>query len=483
MRSRPFSSVAGFVIYLLLVLLLPLAYLFFQSLFRTLLEIRQARYSAEAAQAFYLAEGASDYAFACLRFEQQHALAQQRGHLVAFERAYGRSPFFGQKTLAFETWHQAPLESAGSARFIITLESSEHDTTLTKREVHRITAIGTTASGVTQTVIARSIVEGPLNGILASGPILINGGFFERPFGGSVQTTLGTGAAITVTGGVNLQGPVRVGLPAATEDEYTIFGGHLQPAYTVVVHVTVAGGVYLKGEVFSNSLEVVRPIITGSVGAVQSRAPKPMPCPYPQEACEGAIELTEAGQALHIYDGHEDGRKGIVDALPGDGQILLCLQYLYAQTEGAENHPPVIFHAPTTLYLTGQNEEGFALRAHELYAVDDAGELLPNGVRIIVTGVEPPLAGTVRVDSNHFGGSIYAPQSTVVVDRGMPQTEPWYFGGIVGREVVFWMAGRNVTFPGSADAAEAAAAAPYTRVKPRLISWQNPQRPIDAVDH
>jgi hypothetical protein len=118
------------------------------------------------------------------------------------------------------------------------------------------------------------------------------------------------------------------------------------------------------------------------------------------------------------------------------------------------------------------HKEGYAVKVNDIYGLDAQDELLPDGVHIIVTTVHKPVAGWVSINSDSFGGSILAPQSPVLIERGNEWTGFWLFGGIVGREVKLDMAGRHVTVYDNPESARAEATHLH-RVKHRLVSWTN----------
>jgi len=156
--------------------------------------------------------------------------------------------------------------------------------------------------------------------------------------------------------------------------------------------------------------------------------------PYTSAQCAGNITTTTAGQQLTI----KDGSPGDLSP-PGDGKIVLCLQYLQNTASNAK----VIFEAPATVYLTGRNSNGFALLSNGEgtsaiytvppgYLVPDTAPLTPSGLKIIVTKASEGAGGQVSLYIKRFAGSIYAPQSEVgftMVPNGEYRLE-----NIVGRE-------------------------------------------------
>lgn len=151
------------------------------------------------------------------------------------------------------------------------------------------------------------------------------------------------------------------------------------------------------------------------------------------------------------------------DLMPGSG-MTFCTSYLDLPAGD------VIFHGgPATLYLTGGtipagSETNYALRVGgNMVALNQQGQLIPDGVHIIVTEVDGERAGRVDI-AGKISGSVYAPQSVVVVRgwEGIP------LGSVIGREVMLILKGRT-TITGSPTAASANA----DHEGARILSWTN----------
>lgn len=155
--------------------------------------------------------------------------------------------------------------------------------------------------------------------------------------------------------------------------------------------------------------------------------------------------------------------------LGAPGRITLCVPYVDV------NEGDLIFHAPTTLYVTGSKAvpdrpldmraNDFAVRvAGQLGAVDSQGRLIPDGVHVIVTDMAGDQAGGVYLNGA-FSGSVYAPQSTVVVKGGYET-----LGAVAGREVFVGISGPSLTL-GSSSANEGETESGETPIT--LLSWTN----------
>ena len=130
----------------------------------------------------------------------------------------------------------------------------------------------------------------------------------------------------------------------------------------------------------------------------------------------------------------------------------------------------VIFHGgPATLYVTGGtipagSATNYALRVGgNMVALDPQGQLIQDGVHIIVTEVDGARAGRVDI-AGKISGSVYAPQSVVVL-KGW---EDMPLGAVVGREIMLILKGRT-TITGSPTAASSDSETEGARI----LSWTN----------
>ena len=180
-----------------------------------------------------------------------------------------------------------------------------------------------------------------------------------------------------------------------------------------------------------------------------------------------------------------------VVARQGDRDVY-CLQYLDVVEQD------LIFHRPSTLYVMGafspadQPESRYAVRVEggtNVVAVDGQGQIIPDGVHLIVTEVPGGVrgqAGKVQMDLAVFSGSVYAPQSMVAIGTtaGSPDSSsiayinncmgahclddaPW--GSIVGREIILGIGNaRDITITGSGARDAQQEAEPVA-----VLSWSN----------
>jgi len=402
-RSTSLANEHGAVVLLsIYITSLALLVLSTVSLQRTIANLHNAEHSRDLEQAFFLAEGALDYALA------QTAVYQDG---VEYDVAQELGP-------------GSDFPTNGTATFsMITTGAGVVDPD-TQEVTRQIIATGQSRLGLTAQVSATVSQRGPLKGAWNEGPMWIKGGAFGNPglFHADIRSSLGIVESIKLSG-VEHVGQLQIAPSAASEEDYLVTHMEDRPWKEPIGNASgIAWGTEQPG-VYLQTFMGVPSTTNGTTDmspTVLPMTPAPtIPSPYSDAQCSGSITQTETGDLLEITDGHSLDLTG-----GGDGKIELCLQYIYAAADQVQPNvvsPHIIFKAPATIYLTGKNSDGLALKvAGGLYATQPGyansvtAPLIPNGVKIRVTETpEGEPAGKVIIRSTRFDGSIYAPHSKV----------------------------------------------------------------------
>ncbi|MDP3723092.1 MAG: hypothetical protein Q8R91_06315 [Candidatus Omnitrophota bacterium] len=372
---------------------------------RTMLESRAAQVSRDNAQAFYLADGAIDY-----------ALTELKTHELA-DGDYNTT--------------NTPVLPAGAQFTLSTVQADVVDPQ-TQQLVREIRAIGTSASGSQAQAVATITQQGPLTGIWTEGPVDIYGGILgDGVVTGDLRSGLGTLASILFTSIVRHSGNLQIGPSSPTAQTYGVsispvwwYYNPQTPPWNLKIgaYPDLNGGVRKPGVMLAWNPHApgAQPSTEASVAVGPVSIGSPIAVPYPVERCQGTITQATSSTVTEITDGHPLDLTG-----PGDGRIEVCVQYVSSPGSylpmGA-----IVFRAPTKLYVTGSfvppswdSTPRYSVNATNLYAVT-AGRnyqnapLIPNGLQIYVTQPLPDqVTGNVRIGTNRFSGSIHAPASEV----------------------------------------------------------------------
>ncbi len=421
------------------------------SLQRTTIESRSAQLSRDAQQAFFLAEGTLDFALAKLKTDNLG------------DHVY--------------TPTNMPGMQSGTS-FTITTKNTEVVDPQTQQITREIIATGTTKSGRSAQVKGTVTQQGPLKGVWSEGPLWVKGAGVggTGAFTGDLRSSLGILEAIKLTSNVQHKGQLQIApsapVPAGVFYNDVIPGHENTPWVNSIgnspppVWQTEQPGVYLQTSLghspSSKPCSTCQPVVAPAVAPMVPG--QPIDSPYLAGQCSSNI-TTLPGQTLTIADGSVNPPDL---SPPNDGKIVLCLNYLQSDAAGAK----VIFQAPTTLYITGKNATGFAVKANDIYAVPpgfivpDIAPLTPSGLKLIITKtLDGTAAGAVHLRTKRFAGSIYAPKSTVFF-TATPNSE-YRLENIVARETELLTFG----VPISIDKNPASAATPATTVT--LKSWSS----------
>jgi hypothetical protein len=407
------------------------------------MELRAAQVSRDVSQSFFLAEAALDSALA-------------RVETAGLPDGIYQVPDPSSANLAF------PDGSASFRLTTVNAEALDPDTQLITR---RITATGTDDSGIPAQVSATVTQTAPLRGVWTEGPVRIWGGNFgDGAFIGDLRSALGTKSAVKFIWKVHQQGVIQIApsaaIPWAEAHSYELLDndGH---AWQIEMGTdwNEDPGVYVPdlGTKQSTSGE---PIVAQMTPAA------PMAAPYPGSDCSGNITLTTPGETREIVDGNVSppDLSG-----PGDGKIELCLEYLQGDADDSQ----VIFHAPATVYVVGKDAAGYAVNVQNLYGVPPGSlipvtaPLIPDGVKLVVTETSEPVAGDVKIITERFAGSIYAPQSKVVFFNSNPHGT-YELQDVVAREAILYTLGIPMSIGQETGATPSS---PANTSSSKILSW------------
>lgn len=479
-------------VYLAALTLLLLGGVSFQ---RTVGEARAAQISRDLQQAFWLSEASLD-----------KAMMRMRGEVLMDGQAYplpDESPLVpvkaGSATFQMATTHGVvipPIYPKAPAQFVAPTPASQ-------QLMRQITATGTAPSGIGNQVRATVQETGPLQGVWAKGLIVINGG---REYSGA--RVFATGNLFSNFGSVvssiplanapssdpaqdkhanvlTLEGLTKAENADALETSVSSELMSLKNGYAVLEGAPKAVDddaiLYDVQTTSSTASEYVNGLL--AIGVAKDAHPMRI------RHCTGRLRLKE-GEVLDIDDGFRAKDSIIHDLDKQAGHITLCVRSVVPEDAHgwgkvlAGQAPELRFHQPTTLYVTGSEEFDLATTTFDatvrtkvcplgclmpvpgavlpiigvqtlwrvsvgakISTVDHFGYTIPNGISIIqqLKGHErTKWPGVMWVQPGRFAGSIYTPNSLVVVRARAPQDrvdptgkpESLQLTHIVGNEVV-----------------------------------------------
>ncbi len=373
------------------------------SLQRTTTEIAAARTSRDLHQAFWLAEAALDYGVA---YFKTHDIND--GDTRAVPAAYG------------------------SAGFTVTTVGSEVVSPETQRLTWQMIGTGT-SGGRTARVTATITEDQRLHGIWAEGPMYVASMQHQLTLNAPLRTGVGTARAVTLQGTTGQVGQVQIG-PAAKAPRRYSYGqaGDKPGPWTRRIGSNGATDGVLLAE---NAWGLGTTSVTEPSVAVMAPLGTVATAPYPASQCDKPL-IVPMGTTAEIADGDT------LDLDPREGQIGLCVQYLVTGWGAGSG---VLFRAPATVYVTGKDRDNTAVHVKEIWAVDPghvvaaAAPLIPDGVKIIVTKApKGEKAGRIQMLLSRFSGSIYAPESYLLIypgGNGRMSEEKQVIGHIVAKDI------------------------------------------------
>ena len=478
------------------------------SLQRTNIDLRAAQISRDMHQGFWLAEGALDYALAHVK-------------TVSTVKTTGGV----EQPLVLDGIEYTVPTVQGTATFSVETVSATLLSPTQQLLVRRVTAKGQ-GVGVKRSIELSSYYteQGPLQGVWGRAFVIAAGGKnFPTVFlTGSMRSNRAALAATVESNLLKLDG-LGLGkdydevLSHASEDLLSVKEG-----YKLLNGIQLGrdGDDVSKAQFVGEAQEASIPHVEGavSVGMVTepirhvkfTDANLPLLAPFPQVVrdvwspllCAGTLNVANpGGHPKEISDGFAELSNGrlIMDLSPKAGEVTLCVNAIKPATDQMwldtllDNPPKLLFHQPTTIYVTGSElldvtnlsfalpsdtmiAPGFVLRkgmilpsdvlpavgihtqwnvsvGAKFSAVDAGGRTIPNGVHIIMTNPRPawppssPVvipggkpAGVVWVKPDRFSGSVYAPDSLVIVRaRDVASRDPSEqieLQNVVGNEVI-----------------------------------------------